>query len=92
MYLEGYTFNCNDYKQVEKYVSKIKRIDEYVGAEYRYGGDIRSKLENKVRITIPQPMTPVANPIPLRESRIFYKEIDIYMRRRSTLDENVQKI
>ena len=27
--LEGYTFNCSDYKQAEKYVSTIKRITEY---------------------------------------------------------------
>ena len=30
--LEGYTFDCSDYKQAEKYVSTIKRIAEYVGA------------------------------------------------------------
>ena len=35
-------------------------------------------------------MTPVADPMPLLESRIINKEIDIYMKRRSTLDENVQ--
>ena len=31
--LECYAFDCNDYKQAKKYVSTIKRIDEYVGAE-----------------------------------------------------------
>ena len=36
-------------------------------------------------------MTPVADPMPLLESRIFDKEIDIYMKIGSTLDENVQK-
>ena len=44
-----------------------------------------------MRITIPQPVTPVADPMPLLESRIFDKQIDKYMKRRSTLDENVQK-
>ena len=44
-----------------------------------------------MRITIPQPVTPVADPMPFLESRIFDKEIDIYMKRISTLDENVQK-
>ena len=44
--LEGYTLNCSDYKQAENYVSTIKRIAEYVGAEYKYGSDIRSTLEN----------------------------------------------
>ena len=31
--LEGYTFDCSHYKQAEEYVSTIKRIAEYVGAE-----------------------------------------------------------
>ena len=48
-------------------MSTIKRIDEYVVAEYKYGGDIRSTLENGVRITIPQPVTPTTDPIPLLE-------------------------
>ena len=55
--LEGYTFDSSDYKQDQNYVSTIKRIAEYVGAEYKYGSDIRIKLENEVRITIPQPVT-----------------------------------
>ena len=72
-------------------MSTIKRIPEYVGSEYKYGGDIHSTLENEERITIPQAVTPAADPMPLLESRIFDKEIDIYMKRRSTLYENVQK-
>ena len=64
-------------------------LAEYVGAESKYGGDICSTLENEVRITIPQPVTPTGDPMPLLESRIFDKEINIYMKRRSTLDENV---
>ena len=30
--LEGYTFDCSDYKQAEKYLSTMKRIAEYIGA------------------------------------------------------------
>ena len=90
-YLEGYTFYCSDYSQAEKYVSTIKRIAEYVGVKYKYGGDICRILGNELRITIPQTMTPTTDTMPLLESRIFDKEIDIYMKRISTLDENVQK-
>ena len=57
-------------------MSTIKSIDEYVCAEYKYGDDIRITLDNELRITIPQPVTYVADPMPLLES---------------TLDENVQK-
>ena len=44
--LEGYTFNCSDYNQAEKYISTMKRISKYVGTEYKYGGDIRITIEN----------------------------------------------
>ena len=71
--LEGYTFDFSDYKQAEKYVSMIKRIAEYLGAEYKYGSDIRSTLENEVQIIISHPVTPVADTIPLFESSIFDK-------------------
>ena len=63
--LEGYTLYCSDYKQAEKYVLTITRIAEYVGAEYKYGGDIRITLENEVQIKIPQPVTHIADPMPL---------------------------
>ena len=60
-------------------------------AEYKYGGDIRSTLDNEVRLRIPQPVTPTTDPMPLLESIIFDKDIDIYMKRISTLDDNLQK-
>ena len=65
--LEGYTFDCSEYKQAENYVSTIKSIAEYVGAEYKYGGENHSTLENELWITIPQPVTPAADPMPLAQ-------------------------
>ena len=44
-----------------------------------------------MRITIPKPVTPAADPMPLLESRIFDKEMDIHMKCRLTLDKNVYK-
>ena len=38
--LEGYIFDCSDRRQAGKYITTIKRISEYVGAEYKYGSDI----------------------------------------------------
>ena len=32
-YLEGYIFDCSDSRQADKYITAIKRIAEYVGAE-----------------------------------------------------------
>ena len=72
-------------------MSTIKRIYEYLGAEYEYGGDILRTLDNEVRIKVPQPVTLTTDPMPMLESRILDKEIGIYMKRRSILDKNVQK-
>ena len=38
--MEGYILYYSDYKQDVKYVSTIKRISEYVGEEYKQGGNI----------------------------------------------------
>ena len=46
--LEGYIFDCSDNKQADIFVHTMKRIAEYVGTEYRNGGDIRSTIEQDV--------------------------------------------
>ena len=53
--LEGYIFDCSDSRQADTYITAIKRIAEYVGAEFKYGGDIRSSIENSKRFEIPMP-------------------------------------
>ena len=58
--LSGYVFDCSDLRQADKYVTNIKRIAEYVGAEYKQGGDIRSTIENEVQLIIPVPVEPAA--------------------------------
>ena len=47
--LEGYIFDCSDSSQADKYITAIKRIAEYVRAAFKYGGDIRSSIENSKR-------------------------------------------
>ena len=56
--LEGYIFDCSDIRQADKYITAIKRIAEYVGAEFKYGGDIRSSIENSKHFKIPMPTAP----------------------------------
>ena len=45
----------------EKYIIAIKSITEYVGAEFKYGGDIRPSIENSKRFEIPMPTAPSDN-------------------------------
>jgi hypothetical protein len=93
--LSGYVFDCSDYRQADKYVTNIKRIAEYMGAEYTHGGDIRSSLENEVVLTIPLPTEPTTTgavtTISTSHSLIFKGQIDQYIRREAILQENMQK-
>ena len=74
--LEGYIFDCNDSRQADKYITAIKRIAEYVGAEFKYGGNIRSSIENSKRFEIPMPTAPSDNDTALLKI-ILNRKIDL---------------
>ena len=57
--LEGYIFDCSDSRQADKYITEIKRISEYVGAEFKYSGNIRSSIEISKRFETPMPTAPL---------------------------------
>ena len=88
--LEGYIFDCSDSRQADKYITTIKRIAEYVGADFKYGGDIRSSIENSKRFEIPMRTAPSNNETALLKI-ILNRKIDIYVNRDGILDENLQK-
>ena len=56
--LEGYIFDCSDNKQADIFIHTMKQIADYVGTEYRNGGDIRSTIEQNARFAIPMPLAP----------------------------------
>ena len=68
----------------------MKQIAEYVGTEYRNGGDIRSTIEHNVRFAIPMPLAPSGTNDEV-EKMILTKKVDAYVKRDSILDENIQK-
>ena len=87
--LEGYIFDCSDSRQADKFITAIKRIAEYVGAEFKYGGDIRSSIENSKRFETPMPTAPSDNDTALLKM-ILKRKNDIYVKRDGILDENLQ--
>jgi hypothetical protein len=95
--LQGHIFDCSDYKQADTFVNTLKRISEYVGAEYKHGGDIRSSILNELKTVIPTPKTPIyADPTALTleeevAKMIFKGELESYVKRKSILDDNIQK-
>ena len=88
--LEGYIFDCSDSRQADKYITEIKRIAQYVGAEYKYGSDIRLSIENSKHFEIPMPTAPDDNDADLIKMILNIK-INIYDKRDGILDENLQK-
>jgi hypothetical protein len=96
--LAGYIFDCSDYKQADNYVTTVKRISEYIGSEYKHGGDIRSSIINEALYAIPLPLPATPNAIPdaptpaeTMAQLIFKGEVDSYIKRRSVLKDNIQK-
>ena len=88
--LEGCIFDCSDSRQADKYITAFKRIAEYVREEFKYGGNIRSSIENSKRFEIPMPTAPDDNGTALLKI-ILNRKIDIYVKRDGILDENLQK-
>ena len=74
----------------QEYITAIKRITEYVGAEFKYGGDIHSSIENSKRFEIPMPTAPSDNDTALLKM-ILNRNIEIYVKHDGILDENLQK-
>ena len=72
-------------------------MSEYVGSEYKHGGDIRSSILNESKIVIPIPQSPTyVDPAALTAAEevakiIFKGELDAFVKRKSALDDNIQK-
>ena len=64
--LKEYIFDCSDHRQADQFANTLKRILEYVGAEYKNGGDIHSSVVNETKFTVLIPTAPTvvdpANP------------------------------
>ena len=75
-------------------MTTIKRITDYVGAEYKKVGDIRSTIENEQRYNIPSPIaldkttTITVNNFYTME---FKMEVDVYVKCKFVLEDNIKK-
>ena len=96
--LKGHTFDCSDYKQADKYATTLKRISEYVGSEFKNGGDVRTSILNEVKFTIPSPTAPTIvdpdnmTPDEKTLSRLHEKRLDAIIKREFLLDANIQRL
>ena len=60
--LKDHVFDCLDYKQANRYATTIKRVAEYVGSEYKNGGDMCALILAETKYNIPRLTVPtIAN-------------------------------
>ena len=89
--LKGYIYDCTDAKQADAYTKTTKEIAEYVGRTYKYGSDARRSIEKLTTVTIERPADPPDN-AGRTDIRIWEKEVDEFVRRKSNLFENLKTI
>ena len=56
--LKDQIFDCSDYKQADWYAMTIKRLAEYIGSEYKNGGDMHASILAESKYDIPKPTAP----------------------------------
>ena len=97
--LIGYIFDCSDQKQADVYITTLKRIAEYVGANYKHGGDISQSITSGILLKIPDPKQPpdyfdseyITRAEKLADI-LFSKKLDAHIRREEILLDNVKKV
>ena len=88
--LDGFVFDCSNDKQVDRYMTAMKRISEHIGTNYHNGGDICSTIEQGTCFNIPKPISPSTTNDEV-DNMILTKKVNSYFSRYSILDENIQK-
>ena len=89
--LKGNIYDCSDAKQADIFIKTTKAIAEYVGRTYKYGGDIMQAVEKLEVPAFVQPVEPTATATKT-ELRIWEKEVDEYVYRKTRLRENVKTL
>jgi hypothetical protein len=89
--LKGHILDCVGGRQADQYAATMKEIAAYIGTKYTYGADIRWSLEHEKEFVIPKP-TPLAASADDIDKRIWEKEIDEYVKRKSKLQSSCRTL
>ena len=95
--LKDHIYDCSDYRQADKFHQTSKKLVEYVGREYTYGGDIASSLSNLRIFDIPIPDPPQPDdPTNLtaedkQMEKLHEKRLEMCLKREMVLMDNIQK-
>ena len=95
--LKDQIYDCSDYRQADRFHQTTKKLVEYVGREYTYGGDIASSLSNLRLFEIPIPVAPVPDDpdnitaADRQAEKLHEKRLEMCLKREMILGDNVQK-
>jgi hypothetical protein len=89
--LKGHIYDCSDARQSDIFVKTTKEITEYVGRTFKKGSDTRLAIENLTMPVLALPVAP-ADEKDKTLNKIWDKEIDKYVKRKTQLAGNMQTV
>jgi hypothetical protein len=87
--LKGHIYDCSDARQSNIFAKTTKEIVKYVGQTFKKGSDARLAIENLSMPVLVLPADPADNKNKTLK-RIWEKEVDEYVERKTYLADNVQ--
>ena len=80
--LKGHIYDCSDVRQSDQYTKTTKKIAEFIGRTYTYGGDARLAVET---LSLPTLVIPTDPPEGANrtETRIWEKTVDEHVKQRN---------
>ena len=90
--LKGEIFDLVGSRSADLFIKTKKAVVNYVGRTYQHSGDIRRAIETLTLPTIPMPIAPVADPIPVLLAAIFSEQVKEYVKQTSRLQENIKRL
>ena len=78
--LKGEIFDLVGSHSADLFIKTKKAVANYVGRTYQHSGDIRRAIETLTLPTIPMPIAPVADPMPVLLAAIFSEEVKEYVK------------
>ena len=90
--LKGEIFDLVGSRSADLFIKTKKAVTNYVGRTYQHSGNIRRAIETLTLPTIPMPIAPVADPMPVLLAVIFSEQVKEYVKQTSRLQENIKRL
>jgi hypothetical protein len=90
--IKGFTWDCADGRNTDRYNISTKEIAQCMGHIYTYGGDVRWTIDNEPKFTVSVPPDGKIVELNATAKHIWEKRIDEYCKRDLKLAESCEKL